>query len=472
MRTQFPINGVVGQGRSLNSNPGKSHNCYIEQAADGQTRLVKRAGQSLKFTLPNSPVRGCFADTEVSYWAAGNGIYRRNSDNTILVLGTIDTFSGTVNFASSGTKLMVVDGNKGYEITLATNAFAQVVDANFPALPVNASYLSGFWVVTAKSSQQFFFRLASSSGWNGLDFATAESNPDNILSQKVLNDELYLIGFKTVEVWNTTGNGASPFQRNRNVAIDHGCVAANSAAKAMDALYWLGGDNMGHGIVWRLNGYQVERISTHEIEQQIAVMPFIDDTYSITYQIDGHVFYILQFPSADKSLGYDIMTGLWHTLSSKDVLTGLENIWRASCHCFSGSSHLVGDTISGKVYDVSMDYYTDDGTEIIFWRTGLVMRDAQYTLFYKEIIINMEVGVGNNLAPGNFPVMSLRWSDDAGHSWSNCRQCTIGKIGQYQAMVRWDMLGSGRNRVWEIRCTDPVKLVVLDSSIDYEKGLS
>jgi len=133
---------------------------------------------------------------------------------------------------------------------------------------------------------------------------------------------------------------------------------------------------------------------------------------------------------------------------------------------------LVGDTVSGKVLDVNMAYYDDDGNEIVMGRTGTVAKQAQNNLFFHELIIDMETGVGNGLAPGNNPTMSLRWSDDAGHSWSNWRSCTIGKIGQYKAMARWDMLGVARNRVWEIRVTDPVKVVILGSVVNIEEGLT
>jgi len=470
MRIDAGISGVVGQGRSLNSNPGRSHNCYIEMAATGEPRLVSRMGQRTVFTLPNSPVRGAFSDTDTSYWCAGNGVYKRTPDNVIKFLGNTSTSSGRVNFASNGTLIALVDGDKGYYITIATDAFGQITDPAFPLNPVNINVLSGYWIVTAKNSQQFYFKHSSAGSWSGLDYATAEGKPDNIISQIILNDELYLIGYKTVEAWNITGNGASPLQRNRNVVIDHGCIAPNSPAKAMDSIYWLGGDDHGQGMVWRLSGYQVERVSIHEIEQQIAVMPYIADAFSVVFQIDGHNFYLLQFPTAGITLYYNITTGLWGTFSYKDMSTGLENIFKASCHCFTGALNLVGDTTSGKVFALDKTVYADDGNEIVFERIGTVSKETQSNLFYSELIIDIETGVGNNLPPGNDPQIGVAWSDDAGHSWSNWRYTSIGKIGKYKSVVRFSMLGMGRNRVFKLRCTDPVKLIIMGSTVNIEKG--
>jgi hypothetical protein len=236
----------------------------------------------------------------------------------------------------------------------------------------------------------------------------------------------------------------------------------------MDSIYWLGGDDLGQGIVWRLSGYQVERISIHEIEQQIARMPYIQDAFAIAYQMDGHHFYVLQFPSAGKTLYYNITTGLWGTFSYKDMLTGDENIWKASCHCFTGSQNLVGDTVSGKVFVLDMDTYSDDGNEIVFERTGTVSKETQSNIFYSELLIDMETGVGNDQYPD--PKAGLAWSDDAGHTWSNWRYSSIGKIGQYGYGVHCPMLGMGRNRVFTLRITDSVKRVIMGSVVNIEKG--
>lgn len=474
MRIDLPISGAVGKGRSLNSNPGESHNCFVTVNSAGETRLTRRAGQKLAFTLPNSPVRGCYSDSDTSYWVAGNGVYKLATEGTVTLLGTIATNSGRVSFASSGIDLMLVDGNAGWSVKLATDVMVQITDVSFPAMPVDVIYLHGFFVVTVKDQQRFYVseELNIATAWNGLDFATAEGNPDNIIAPIILNNELLLFGFKTVEVWSFTGNTDFPLQPNPNVTISHGCIAGGSVSRAGDSVYWLGGDDLGHGIVYRMNGYQAERVSLFEIDEQIAQMLFIKDAFAVSYQMDGHVFYVLQFPSENVSIYYNISTGLWGNFSHQNQLTGDRELWRASCHCFSAANNLVGSTVSGEVYQLRNDIYTDNGDEIVMERTGMVSKQEQKMMFYSEVIVDMETGVGNNLAPGNDPKIGLQWSDDAGHTWSNWRFMTIGKIGEYGQRAYFDMLGEGRNRVWKIRVTDPVKAVVLGAVINVEVGTS
>jgi hypothetical protein len=75
-------------------------------------------------------------------------VYKRTPDNIVKLLGNIATVNGLVNFASSGVNLLLVDGVNGWDITLATDAFAQIVDASFPPNPVNINHLNSFFVAT------------------------------------------------------------------------------------------------------------------------------------------------------------------------------------------------------------------------------------------------------------------------------------------------------------------------------------
>ena len=134
--------------------------------------------------------------------------------------------------------------------------------------------------------------------------------------------------------------------------------------------------------------------------------------------------------------------------------------------------NLVGDTQSGKVFQLGMDIYEDDGNDIVMERVSTVSKNAQDYLFYQEMIIDLETGVGNNASPGEDPKIGLCWSDDGGHTWGNWRFTTMGKIGQYRARAYWEMLGSARNRVWKIRVTDRVKCILLAGVANIKQGLS
>lgn len=51
----------------------------------------------------------------------------------------------------------------------------------------------------------------------------------------------------------------------------------------------------------------------------------------------------------------------------------------------------------------------------------------------------------------------LSYSDDGSHNWSNWRERSLGEVGQYAKRVRFNRLGSFRQRVYRIRISSPVR---------------
>jgi len=78
---------------------------------------------------------------------------------------------------------------------------------------------------------------------------------------------------------------------------------------------------------------------------------------------------------------------------------------------------------------------------------------------------------GDNIAldaPITDAFVSLRWSDDGGHTYSNYHLATMGQTGQYGKRVFWRRLGMTmklRDRVYEISGTDPVKIAIMGAEL-------
>lgn len=469
---ELPFTGIVGSGRSLNANSGESVNLYLEITADGKPTLIGTPGLSTLFTLPQTPVRGCYSDDSTSYWVAGNGFYRRLANNVVSLIGTLNTSVGTVKMISSGTNILLVDGFSGYNYTIATNTLTVISGGGFPANPIDIKYLNGYFIVISAASQQFNVAAkATPATWNALDFATAEGRPDFNAGIEIYQNELVIFGYRSIEFWSFTGNTDFPLERNANAVLDQGIAAPRSTGRTFNTVLWLGADNTGQGVVWQMEGYTPVRVSTHEIEEKIAALPYIEDAFSIVYQQEGHMFYVLQFPSSNATFCYDLTSQAWHTRNYRDTATGDLLAWRGSCLCFSGQ-HLVGDRLSGNVYTMLLDTYTDNGNEIPRLRRTPVIQDMQKVLFFNELIVYFEAGVGLTTGQGSNPKLKLRWSNDSGHSWSSWREGTLGKIGQYAARCKFNMLGSGRSRVWELYISDPVKVVLIGLELELSKGYS
>jgi len=64
------------------------------------------------------------------------------------------------------------------------------------------------------------------------------------------------------------------------------------------------------------------------------------------------------------------------------------------------------------------------------------------------------------------PMISLRWSDDRGASWSQPLTQPLGQAGQTEINLQWRRLGMARDRVFELSWSSPVKTALNGAFID------
>ena len=104
---------------------------------------------------------------------------------------------------------------------------------------------------------------------------------------------------------------------------------------------------------------------------------------------------------------------------------------------------------------------------------ALVNRDDATVSSVTTWMIGMIGFAQQSVAPAAGGTVKLRWSNDAGSTWSNPHTASSGAAGQYGQRVIWRRLGRGRNRVYEVSGSDPVpQLALLAAEIDVHKGTS
>lgn len=94
------------------------------------------------------------------------------------------------------------------------------------------------------------------------------------------------------------------------------------------------------------SNYNATRISTHAIEHQIQQYSILYDAVGYIYQEEGHMFYMLSFPSADATWCYDIASGLWHERAWNDS-NGIEHRHRSQVFASAYGTSVVGDWQTG-----------------------------------------------------------------------------------------------------------------------------
>lgn len=475
---RFP--GFIGPSytlQSVNVDCQRSVNLLpeVNELGTGKERevaaLVPTPGLRRLLTLPASPVRGLWrASNDQLFAVAGNKLYRISSAWAETGLGSLNTSTGPVSIADNGTHVVVVDGTYGYVWTIGSSSFAQITDPDFPGAD-QVTFLDGYFIFNKINSQQFVISGLNDVTFDALDIASAEGSPDKLVGEIVANQNLYLFGTQSTEVFYNSGDADFPFARIQGAVMDQGCAAAFSIAKIGGAVYWLGGDGTGSGIIYRAQGYQAQRISTPAIESVIRAIDTTDlaSARAWTYQQGGHQFYCLNIPGAEATWCFDASTNLWHERCYLD-LWSLER-HRADCHAVAYGENVVGDYENGKIYALDPDTYTDDGTAIVRERTAPHVSKNLARVFHTKFQLDMETGVGTSgTGQGVDPQVMLQWSDDGGHSWSSERWTDAGGIGLRRTRVIWRRLGSSRDRVYKIRITDPVKVVLIGAELELMEG--
>lgn len=471
---RIPFVGPSYQARSLNADAQRSVNCFLEldnTSSRAPVAMYGTPGLVLRFTLGMSPVRGAITMGDYAYFVSGNTVYRVDTAYTVTTLGTIGTVVGQVSMAHNGTEVIIVDGAAGWLAT--SSALTRITDADFPNGVKRAASIDGYFLVTGLAgSEKFWINETPRNGvsWNGLDFASAEGSPDHTISIVASHREAWLLGNDSAEIWLNTGNPDFPFERSSNTFIERGCGAAGSLAAMDNTVYWLSASKDGKGIVFKAEGYTPIRISNHAMEKALSGYSTLSDGQAFTYEMEGHQFYVLTFPTADHTWVYDASTGEWHEWLWRNPATNTLHRTRANCATYFNGRQLVGDWESGKVYSLDFDTYTDNGDAIRRERTTQTISAEGDRLFFSRLVIDMETGVGLATGQGSDPEVMLEYSDDGGHTWSNIKIGKIGKTGEYARVVRFGPTGQSRNRVWRLSMTDPVKFALFGASAWVERG--
>lgn len=468
---------ILGQSyvaRSVNAADNVMINLFPETTANEgkEAGFLNRApGLRLLTTIGRGPIRALWShqtNGEDAYVVSGNELFKIDLSYNATKLGDI-AGTGPVSIADNGTQLFFATNPKGYIYDEVANTFAEITDPDFPGA-ATVGFVDGYFVFNQPDTQKLWVTsLYDGTMVDPLDFASAEGAPDSIVAVNVDHREIWVFGTNSIEVWYDAGTSPFPLQRIQGAFNELGCIAPYSVAKLDNSLFWLGNDARGYGMVYRANGYNGARVSTHAVEYAIQSYGDVSDAIAYTYQQEGHSFYVLTFPTANKTWVYDVSTGAWHERASFD--NGILTRHRSNCQMNFQSQTVVGDYLNGNLYALDLNTYDDNGAVqkwIRSWRAlpsgqNNLKRTAQHTLQ-----LDCESGTGINSGQGSDPQVMLRWSDDGGHTWSNEHWTSMGKIGQYFRRAIWRRLGMTtklRDRVYEVSGTDPVKVVIMGAEL-------
>lgn len=477
---RLPLTSGAYQSRSLLAGAQRSVNLYPEQAPpDSQAPVpvthFTTPGLTLLSTPPTVDVgRGAYrCGNGDLYVVIGATVYYVDAVWSFTAVGTIPFRITPVSMSDNGLVLVIVDGtSSGYCVNLSTKVLGTITGAAFYGAD-RVDYIDTYFVFNRPGTTQFYIsasnasyaQLTGGTAFDSLDIAGKTGQSDTLVACAVVHRELWLIGALSSEVWVNSGSADFTFQVLPGAFVEHGCAAKYSIAVQDSTAFWLAQDRQGKGIVVKTEGYAARRISTHAIEADIQRYSRIDDAIGGCYQIDGHAFYVLTFPSADVTWCVELQTGQWHQWAYSDNNGDLHR-HRGMAWAFAYNTNVVLDWQNGQIYQLDGDTFTDAGNPIIRIRTFPHLIDDDNRVMYKSFTADIQVGTLENSIATDPPQVSLRWSDDRGASYGSPVLQSLGAAGEYKTSIQWNRLGYARDRVFELSWSVPARVSLNGAFID------
>lgn len=478
--TRFP--GFVGPSYGLQSVNADCQRCVnlfpqlseigLSEAGE-QAALFRTPGLTLLGTIGAGPIRGLYvASTGTLYCVSGSGLYEVSSAWVGTLRGTLTTSTGSVQFADNGVQMVVTDGH-AYVLTFQFNVFTALAGVTGWLGSNCVAYLDQWGVFAQPGTNTFYTsNQLDMLTYNGLNVAYKQGFGDPIVSIIADKGTLWLLGRETSEPWYNAQNPPPGivFSRVPNSLLEIGCCSPYSPQKVMNTLLFLGDGKQGSGVVWQIQGYAPNRVSTHAVELALQSYGYanLQRARAWSYQQDGHGFYCLNVPGAPVTWVYDVVARAWHERSH--LVLGQDSRHQADCHAWFNGQHVVGDYATGALYALDKTNYTDNGQPLRWLRRSPHVTANLNRMTFNSFQLDMETGTGTDTGQGASPVVMLRYSDDAGHTWSNENWRPAGNVGDYLARVKWERLGMSRSRVFEVSGSDPVATAILGAELSVTPG--
>lgn len=403
----------------------------------------------------HSPNRGSgTVFNSFAYFVVGDELVQIDSNGTPLDKGTFDTTAGRIEMKAGRDYLMIVDGTTGW--TWDGTTFGEIVDVDFPADPSHVAYLYNYFVVNRGGTDEFYISaLEDPTSWAALDFEAASALPDNCLALAANNKDLYIFGALSLQIYYYSGNADFPFTLYTGGILDFGIAAIHSLAESSSGIFFLATAEEGGAAIIQMIGFQPAIISD-DISWDLEEFSTIDDAYGFVYRIGGNSVYQITFPTENKTFEYIIEDKLWVERKSLNLGRYLTN-----GHAFLGTKNIMGSYDSGTFYLLDKSVYADNGETVERIRVTQPVHSDHKQVKFNSVVVEIESGVGLVLGQGSEPLMTMRYSDDGGKTWSSELTASMGKIGEYGIILEWFKLGLSRSRIFEFKVTDPVKVVII-----------
>lgn len=282
--------------------------------------------------------------------------------------------------------------------------------------------------------------IGDSLTYAALNTFSAESAYDPISAIYKFNQEIYLFGRKSVEIWES--GTSTDFQRVPGGVLNVGCLAPYSVISADNAVMWLS-DNKRFVVY---DGKQVESFSTN-FDRELDTISDPTDCTAHRVEIGGQAFLMFRFVAGNRTLVFNAKTKTWSEWGCWNPTLGRYDNFIGRSYTFipTYGAHIWGQADGSSLFQMT-DEIATDGSSPIRFKLKTAHIDFGSTMRKRTEEIRMRLRRGEVSA--SEATMQYRYQTDRAR-WSNERPISLGLTGDTQLIGRIRRTGIYRARQHE-----------------------
>jgi len=263
-----------------------------------------------------------------------------------------------------------------------TKVFAE--NTQIGALVQDIDYQNTYFMYQLKNSDEFKLSV-SNDGLGVIQDFSGLANGRNV-AIAAFGQQLWVFTHSDINVFYDTGTFPNIYARGQTLAPNYGCISKDSVAVDYGYICWLGSTDTSSPFIAISKGAEPKPISNENMDFLLDEVTNPAEALGLLYQLDGHIFYHLYFPTDGFGYVYDFLTEKFSKITYENYITNVvkyKNIYYATL--FNNSNLYTFDVSiteeDGRIVDryVITPTFTQHGT-----RFGMNLLDCYVETGFSE----------------------------------------------------------------------------------------